>query len=197
MHKGQAATCSGTGARLRSCSSLGLSSTRNCKQGLVCSAQARPALLCAYPSPLPHPPGRPKCALAASCAPQPAMDKQAMARIWRDGQTKPCFVYRLLTTGTLEEKVRGHHARAVRAFACRQRVATRMMLSDARATWEPPVCGPASTSTARPPPWSDAGVPAPAAQGRPGERYHRGGRWRRPRPQPGGAQAAVPAAGAG
>lgn len=28
-----------------------------------------------------------------------------MARIWRDGQTKPCFVYRLLTTGTLEEKV--------------------------------------------------------------------------------------------
>ncbi|GLC51026.1 hypothetical protein PLESTB_000458000 [Pleodorina starrii] len=35
----------------------------------------------------------------------PAMDQQAMARIWRDGQTKPCFVYRLLTTGTIEEKV--------------------------------------------------------------------------------------------
>lgn len=33
------------------------------------------------------------------------MDKQAMARIWRDGQKKPCFVYRLLTTGTIEEKV--------------------------------------------------------------------------------------------
>ncbi|KAG2487885.1 hypothetical protein HYH03_013467 [Edaphochlamys debaryana] len=35
----------------------------------------------------------------------PAMDQQAMARIWRDGQTKPCFVYRLLTTGTIEEKI--------------------------------------------------------------------------------------------
>eukprot|EP00878_Enallax_costatus_P030829 GHUV01033626.1.p1 GENE.GHUV01033626.1~~GHUV01033626.1.p1 ORF type:complete len:341 (+),score=123.35 GHUV01033626.1:826-1848(+) len=35
----------------------------------------------------------------------PAMDKQAMARIWRDGQTKPCFVHRLLTNGTIEEKV--------------------------------------------------------------------------------------------
>ncbi|GLI69784.1 hypothetical protein VaNZ11_014442, partial [Volvox africanus] len=35
----------------------------------------------------------------------PAMDQQAMARIWRDGQTKACFVYRLLTTGTIEEKV--------------------------------------------------------------------------------------------
>lgn len=34
------------------------------------------------------------------------MDKQAMARIWRDGQAKPCFVHRLLTTGTIEEKVR-------------------------------------------------------------------------------------------
>jgi SNF2 family DNA or RNA helicase len=33
------------------------------------------------------------------------MDKQAMARIWRDGQQKPCYVYRLLTTGTIEEKV--------------------------------------------------------------------------------------------
>ena len=35
------------------------------------------------------------------------MDKQAMARIWRDGQTKPCFVYRMLTTGTMEEKASG------------------------------------------------------------------------------------------
>jgi hypothetical protein len=36
----------------------------------------------------------------------PAMDKQAMARIWRDGQKRPCFVHRMLTTGTIEEKVR-------------------------------------------------------------------------------------------
>lgn len=35
----------------------------------------------------------------------PAMDLQAMARVWRDGQKLPCVVYRLLTTGTLEEKV--------------------------------------------------------------------------------------------
>jgi SNF2 family DNA or RNA helicase len=33
------------------------------------------------------------------------MDKQAMARIWRDGQKRPCFVHRVLTTGTIEEKV--------------------------------------------------------------------------------------------
>lgn len=35
----------------------------------------------------------------------PAVDKQAAARVWRDGQTKRCFVYRFLTTGTIEEKV--------------------------------------------------------------------------------------------
>jgi DNA repair and recombination protein RAD54B len=28
-----------------------------------------------------------------------------MARVWRDGQTKPVVVYRLVTTGTIEEKV--------------------------------------------------------------------------------------------
>lgn len=26
----------------------------------------------------------------------PANDEQAMARVWRDGQKKPCFIYRLL-----------------------------------------------------------------------------------------------------
>ncbi len=35
----------------------------------------------------------------------PALDSQAMARIWRDGQTKPCYIYRMITAGTVEEKI--------------------------------------------------------------------------------------------
>uniref|UniRef100_UPI00358F4092 uncharacterized protein n=1 Tax=Myxine glutinosa TaxID=7769 RepID=UPI00358F4092 len=35
----------------------------------------------------------------------PANDEQAMARVWHDGQKKTCFVYRLVSTGTIEEKV--------------------------------------------------------------------------------------------
>eukprot|EP01068_Selenidium_serpulae_P012491 Selendium_serpulae@DN582_c0_g1_i1.p3 len=35
----------------------------------------------------------------------PANDKQALARVWRDGQKKMCFIYRLFTTGTIEEKI--------------------------------------------------------------------------------------------
>ena len=35
----------------------------------------------------------------------PATDLQAMARIHRDGQKKPCFIYRLVVQGTLEEKI--------------------------------------------------------------------------------------------
>eukprot|EP00794_Sanderia_malayensis_P014349 gene14349-15845_t len=35
----------------------------------------------------------------------PANDLQAMARVWRDGQKRKVFVYRLLTTGTIEEKI--------------------------------------------------------------------------------------------
>lgn len=35
----------------------------------------------------------------------PATDLQAMARVWRDGQKKMVFVYRLLCTGTIEEKI--------------------------------------------------------------------------------------------
>ncbi|CAD5206385.1 unnamed protein product [Bursaphelenchus okinawaensis] len=35
----------------------------------------------------------------------PANDDQAMARVWRDGQKKNCFIYRLLATGTIEEKI--------------------------------------------------------------------------------------------
>ena len=30
---------------------------------------------------------------------------QAAGRVWRDGQKKRVFVYRLLSTGTIEEKV--------------------------------------------------------------------------------------------
>ncbi|XP_065657534.1 DNA repair and recombination protein RAD54-like isoform X2 [Hydra vulgaris] len=35
----------------------------------------------------------------------PANDDQAMARVWRDGQKKEVFIYRLLSTGTIEEKI--------------------------------------------------------------------------------------------
>jgi hypothetical protein len=35
----------------------------------------------------------------------PANDAQAMGRVWRDGQKKRVFLYRLLSTGTIEEKV--------------------------------------------------------------------------------------------
>jgi len=35
----------------------------------------------------------------------PAIDAQAMARIHRDGQKRPCFIYRLLMAGGLDEKI--------------------------------------------------------------------------------------------
>ncbi|ELP88334.1 DNA repair and recombination protein RDH54, putative [Entamoeba invadens IP1] len=35
----------------------------------------------------------------------PAKDKQAMARIWRDGQKRKAMIYRMLCTGTIEEKI--------------------------------------------------------------------------------------------
>ncbi|XP_040849323.1 DNA repair and recombination protein RAD54B [Ochotona curzoniae] len=35
----------------------------------------------------------------------PATDIQAMSRVWRDGQKHPVHIYRLLTTGTIEEKI--------------------------------------------------------------------------------------------
>lgn len=47
----------------------------------------------------------------------PSTDIQAMARIHRDGQRRPCRIYRLLTQGTLDEKI----------F---QRQATKLSLSD-------------------------------------------------------------------
>jgi len=33
----------------------------------------------------------------------PSTDHQAMARIYRQGQKKECFIYRFMTTGTVEE----------------------------------------------------------------------------------------------
>ena len=44
----------------------------------------------------------------------PATDMQAMARIWRDGQRKHCHIYRLVTTGTIEEKI--YQRQVVRSF---------------------------------------------------------------------------------
>ena len=35
----------------------------------------------------------------------PAVDKQAAARCWRDGQKKRCFTYRFLSAGSVEEKI--------------------------------------------------------------------------------------------
>jgi hypothetical protein len=35
----------------------------------------------------------------------PANDKQAAARVWRDGQKKKCVLYRMLCAGSIEEKV--------------------------------------------------------------------------------------------
>ncbi|KHJ47934.1 protein, SNF2 family [Trichuris suis] len=45
----------------------------------------------------------------------PANDGQAMARVWRDGQKKNCFIYRMLTTGSIEEKIfqRQSHKKAL------------------------------------------------------------------------------------
>ena len=35
----------------------------------------------------------------------PATDKQAAARCWRDGQKRRCYTYRFLTTGSIEERI--------------------------------------------------------------------------------------------
>ncbi|XP_052033014.1 DNA repair and recombination protein RAD54-like isoform X2 [Apodemus sylvaticus] len=45
----------------------------------------------------------------------PANDEQAMARVWRDGQKKICYIYRLLSAGTIEEKIfqRQSHKKAL------------------------------------------------------------------------------------
>uniref|UniRef100_A0A3B3BM93 RAD54 like n=1 Tax=Oryzias melastigma TaxID=30732 RepID=A0A3B3BM93_ORYME len=48
----------------------------------------------------------------------PANDEQAMARVWRDGQKKTCYVYRLLTTGTIEEKILQRQAHKKALSSC-------------------------------------------------------------------------------
>ena len=35
----------------------------------------------------------------------PATDAQALARVWRSGQQKPCYMYRFFAAGSLEEKI--------------------------------------------------------------------------------------------
>jgi len=51
----------------------------------------------------------------------PANDDQAMARIWRDGQKKQCYIYRLLAVGTIEEKIfqRQEHKKSLELMRCR------------------------------------------------------------------------------
>ncbi|XP_023663173.2 DNA repair and recombination protein RAD54-like [Paramormyrops kingsleyae] len=48
----------------------------------------------------------------------PANDEQAMARIWRDGQKKTCYIYRLITTGTIEEKILQRQAHKKALSSC-------------------------------------------------------------------------------
>ncbi|KAJ1918404.1 DNA-dependent ATPase protein rad54 [Mycoemilia scoparia] len=35
----------------------------------------------------------------------PASDQQALARVWRDGQKKTCYIYRFVAMGSIEEKI--------------------------------------------------------------------------------------------
>lgn len=66
----------------------------------------------------------------------PANDDQAMARVWRDGQKKPCFVYRFLSTGTIEEKIfqRQAHKKALSSTVVDQEddVARHFTINDLR-----------------------------------------------------------------
>uniref|UniRef100_A0A8C5D6R0 RAD54 like n=1 Tax=Gouania willdenowi TaxID=441366 RepID=A0A8C5D6R0_GOUWI len=48
----------------------------------------------------------------------PAKDEQAMARVWRDGQKKTCYIYRLLSTGTIEEKILQRQAHKKALSSC-------------------------------------------------------------------------------
>eukprot|EP00794_Sanderia_malayensis_P007792 gene7792-8638_t len=48
----------------------------------------------------------------------PASDDQAMARVWRDGQKKQVFIYRLISTGTIEEKILQRQAHKKALSSC-------------------------------------------------------------------------------
>jgi DNA repair and recombination RAD54-like protein len=66
----------------------------------------------------------------------PANDDQAMARVWRDGQRKQCYIYRFLCTGTIEEKIFQRQAHKKALSSCvvdnEEDVARHFSLADLR-----------------------------------------------------------------
>ncbi|KAI0461837.1 hypothetical protein LJB42_004912 [Komagataella kurtzmanii] len=48
----------------------------------------------------------------------PASDQQALARVWRDGQTKNCFIYRFIATGSIEEKIFQRQSAKLQLSSC-------------------------------------------------------------------------------
>lgn len=48
----------------------------------------------------------------------PAADQQALARVWRDGQKKDCFIYRFITVGTIEEKIFQRQSMKLQLSSC-------------------------------------------------------------------------------
>lgn len=48
----------------------------------------------------------------------PAADQQALARVWRDGQKKDCFIYRFISTGTIEEKIYQRQSAKISLSSC-------------------------------------------------------------------------------
>ncbi|KAH3903220.1 DNA-dependent ATPase RAD54 SCDLUD_000839 [Saccharomycodes ludwigii] len=48
----------------------------------------------------------------------PAADQQALARVWRDGQKKDCFIYRFICTGTIEEKIYQRQSMKMNLSSC-------------------------------------------------------------------------------
>jgi DNA repair and recombination RAD54-like protein len=70
----------------------------------------------------------------------PAADQQALARVWRDGQKKSCFVYRFIGTGSIEEKIlqRQSHKQALSASVvdCGEDVERHFSAGDLRELFE-------------------------------------------------------------